>query len=541
MSVSGYRLPVHEFERPPELDGAEARPHPVLIVGAGLAGLTLAAELGRRGVPVVVLEQGSSLGAAGNASRGIAYAKRTLEIFDRIGIAERLREKGQTWNEGRIYDGLDEIYHFVIQPEAGQKWTAFINMQQFYVEEFLVERIREIGNVDVRWQSRVIAAQQGDELVRVTVATPEGEYELAAQWLAAADGARSSVRRLLGIKAPLAELEDTWAIVDVKVEMPGLQRRMWLNSPLIEGGAAVMHPMADGVVRADWQIGQLRDPAAEIEPERVHDRLAAFLGEGTEFEIVSISRWSYRRRVMDRLLHGRAVFVGDAGHEIPPFGARGGNGGIQDAENLAWKLEAVLSGLVSPALLETYAIERGQAARENALQSCRAQAFITPPSRTARVFRDAVIALARDHEFARALVNTGRASVPTTYDATPLSVADDGRFDHGPRPGAAAQDGPFNGGFLLDRRPDGFLAIHFPTDDGSLRVPEADDVRGLRIDHLVVPRREDTEVLYDRYGAGSGATYVLRPDAHVAGRTRVPSASAATAIVAKALDQADPS
>jgi 3-(3-hydroxy-phenyl)propionate hydroxylase len=317
VSVLGYRLPVYEFRRPPELRGERPGAYEVVIVGAGLAGLTLAAELGRRGVPVVLLEQGASLGVAGIASRGIAYAKRTMEIFDRIGIARRLRDKGQTWNEGWIYDGLDEIYHYQLQPEADQQWPAFINLQQFYVEGYLVERIGELGNVDLRWQSKVIGVRMADprepgDGIGLTVDTPEGPYELQARWVAACDGARSSVRRLLGIQAPLAQLEDTWAIVDVHADLPGLQRRIYLNSPLIEGGAIVMHPMADGVVRADWQIGQLEDPAAEIQPDRVRERLARFLGEQTEFEIVSISKWSYRRRVMDQLVHGRAAFLGDA-------------------------------------------------------------------------------------------------------------------------------------------------------------------------------------------------------------------------------------
>jgi 3-(3-hydroxy-phenyl)propionate hydroxylase len=535
VGVLGYTLPTYEFVRPPELRGARPGPYPVVVVGGGLAGLTLAAELGLRGIPVVVLEQGSSLGASGIASRGIAYAKRTLEIFDRIGIAHRVRAKGQTWNEGRIYDGLDEIYHFVIQPESHQKWPAFINVQQFYVEEYLVDRVGELGNVDIRWQTRVSAAEQTPEGVRLTVDTPEGQYSLEADWAAACDGARSSVRRLLGIRAPLAEFEDEWAIVDVKAELPGLQRRLWLNSPLLEGGAAIMHCMADGVVRADWQISQLPDPAAENDPERVRERLAALLGEGLEFEIVSISRWGYRRRVMDRLLHGRVAFAGDAAHEIPPFGARGGNGGIQDAENLGWKLAAVIDGRASPALLESYDLERGQAAVENALLSCRAQAFVTPRTPMGRLLRDAVIALAREHEFARVLVNTGRPSTPTAYADTPLKVPDADGFAAGPPPGSAAEDGPLDGGFLLDRRRGEFLAVHFGEAPGPSRAA----IGGFALDHVVVPPGDDTRVLYERYGANGGATYVLRPDSHVAGRTRALSADAAAAIVARVLAQAD--
>ena len=532
MTVAGYSLPTYEFARPPELDGEHRGPCCVAIVGAGLAGLTLAAELGLRGVPVVVLEQGSSLGAFGMASRGIAYSRRTLEILDRIGVAERVRAKGQTWNEGRIYDGFEEIYRFTIEPEVDQKWPAFINVQQFYVEQFLVERISELAGVEIRWQSRVIAAEQDAETVRLRVRTPEGDYLLHAEWLAACDGARSRVRRLMGLDPTLVQLADTWAIVDVKVELPGLQRRFWLNSPLIEGGGAIMHCMADGVVRADWQIGQFDAAERETEPGRVRERLVGFLGTDAEFEIVSISSWSYRCRVMDRLMHGRVAFAGDAAHELPPFGARGGNSGIQDAENLAWKLAAVIAGRCSRALLETYDTERGLAARENALHSCRSQAFITPHSRAGRLYRDAVIALARDHEFARSLVNTGRPSSPTSYSLTPLKLPDSEEFEGGPPPGTAAPDGPLDAGFLLDRRTRGFLAIRF---DGDGREPEADvapgEVEGFSVEHVVVPRTDQTRALYERYDAADGATYVLRPDSHVAGRTHGRSARVGEEIV----------
>jgi 3-(3-hydroxy-phenyl)propionate hydroxylase len=530
--VTGYELPAFAFERPPELSG-KGGSYPVVVVGAGLAGLSLAAELGLRGVPVIVLDAKDSLGAVGMASRGIAYARRTLDIFERIGIAERVRAKGQTWSEGRTFDGEREIHHFQIHPDADQRWPAFINVQQFHVEGYLVDRVAELDNVEVRWQSRVLAAEQDDQRVRLTVGTPEGEYTLETQWAVAADGARSQLRRLLGIKAPLVQLEDTWAIVDVKADLPGLQRRLWLNVPALDGGAAIMHCMADGVVRADWQIGQLPDPDAEIAPERVRERLASLLGPGVDFELVSISRWGYRVRVLDRMLHGRVAFAGDAAHEIPPFGARGGNGGIQDAENLAWKLDAVLAGRASPALLETYATERGQAARENALVATRAQAFITPGSAAGRLFRDAVLALAREHEFARALLNTGRPSAPTEYESTPLSVPDRDAFAGGPAPGTAAPDGPYADGYLFSRRRGGFLALHF--DD--VPAPASETVGGFVLEHIVVAPQET--VLRDRYAAAGGATYVLRPDTHVAGRTRAPGPAAAAEIVGQALERAE--
>ena len=322
-TFSSYQFAEHPFRRPAELDAAEVPTYPVVIVGAGLAGMTLALDLGLRGVPVVVLDRDASVGAAGIASRGIAYSKRSLEILDRLGIAERIRAKAVTWNEGRIHHGLDEILHFTIQPEPNQKDPAFRNLQQFYVEQYLTEAAAEVDPVDLRWHSRVSHVDPGEDVVTVTVETPVGAYRLRARWLVCCEGAGSATRKALGLDPPVVMFEDYWAIVDVRADLGHVQRKFWLDSPLLEGGAQIMHGMADGCVRTDWQISQFPDPEIEITPARVDERLRTMLGPDVEFEVVSISRWRFRRRIMERFVHGRLLFAGDAAHEIPPYGARG--------------------------------------------------------------------------------------------------------------------------------------------------------------------------------------------------------------------------
>src|ERR1051325_4741177 len=126
-----YGLPVYEYRTPPELARKEAASYPVVIVGAGLAGLTAALELGARGVRTVLLDDDNTVVAAGLSSRGICYAKRTLEIYDRFGLASRIREKGVVWNEGEVYRGAEHLYSFDLKPEGGQKFPAFVNIQQF--------------------------------------------------------------------------------------------------------------------------------------------------------------------------------------------------------------------------------------------------------------------------------------------------------------------------------------------------------------------------------------------------------------------------
>src|SRR5687768_18428022 len=197
-SMPGYTLPVYEYRRPPEIESDSIGSYPVVVVGAGLAGLTAALELGARGVRTIVLDEDNTVGASGLSSRGICYAKRSLEIFDRFGVAARIRAKGVTWNEGEVYRGAQRMYRFNLQPERDQKFPAFVNLQQFYVEQFLVERVQEVAGVDLRWRNKVVAVRQEKDAVALEVETPDGVYSLNAQFVIAADGGHSTVRELIG-------------------------------------------------------------------------------------------------------------------------------------------------------------------------------------------------------------------------------------------------------------------------------------------------------------------------------------------------------
>jgi 3-(3-hydroxy-phenyl)propionate hydroxylase len=511
--MAGYTLPVYETRTPPEIARGEQTVYPVIVVGAGLGGLTAALELGARGVRTVLLDEDNTVGAAGLSSRGICYAKRSLEIFDRFGVAERIRAKGVTWNEGDVFAGDERLYRFNLQPERDQKYPAFVNLQQFYVEQYLVERIMQTPAVDLRWKNRVVDVRPGADGVEVEVECPDGRYSARCQWLVGADGAHSVVREKLGAKdAESALSEDQWCITDIRMSPSAeVVRKAYLDNPLNAGGAIWYHQMADGIWRTDWQVSQYEDPARETEPAQVAKRLKKLLGPDTPFELVWVGPWRFRRRFLEHMRHGRVLFLGDAAAQHSPFGARGGNRAIQDADNLAWKLALVLEGKAREDLMQTYDAERGFAARENVEHSSRSATFIGPQTHGERLVRDAILDLARADPAMRALVNVGRLSVATDYLDSPLNMEQGEPLDAPlAAPGCTAPDGRFGEGYFVDRLQGQFSVAWFGGDGPAPRGAQK-----------IALARTGNEALFERYGVPSeGATYVFRPDGHVLARCR---------------------
>ncbi|MGD9952903.1 MAG: FAD-dependent oxidoreductase [Burkholderiales bacterium] len=507
--MPGYVLPRYAYRRPPELSGGGEARYPVAIAGGGIAGLVAALELARRGVRCVLLDDDDTVGAAGLSSRAICHAQRTLQIYERFGVAARVMAKGVTWNEGDVYVRGERIYTFNLQPERDQKFPAFVNLQQFYVEQYLVEALAAHPAAELRWKNRVTGAAQRADHVELAVETPDGAYTLRAGYVIAADGAHSALREALGAKDEASALfENLWCIADVRLPgSPGAVRRSYLDAPENEGGAIWYHQMADGIWRTDWLITHYPDPEAEATPARAKERLKKLLGPGTPFELVWVGPWRFRRRVLERMAHGRVFFMGDAAAQHSPFGARGGNRAAQDANNLAWKLALVLQGRARPELLDTYEIERGFAARENVEIASRSAVFIAPETDGQRRVRDAWLELARRHEWARPMVNVGRLSVASAYASSPLNLEAAGLEAPLAQPGAAAPDGRIGEGFLADRLGDGFTVAYF----GGEGPPVAD------AQVLPVPRR-GADALFARYGVEDRATYVFRPDGHVLAR-----------------------
>jgi 3-(3-hydroxy-phenyl)propionate hydroxylase len=535
--MPGYTLPVYPYRMPPELAGGGTGDYPVIIAGGGLGGLACALELGSRGIRTIVLDDDNTVGASGLSSRGICYAKRTLEILERFGVAERVRAKGITWNEGDVYRGEQHLYRFNLQPEAGQKFPAFVNLQQFYVEQYLVEAIAGVPCIDLRWKNRVVDVHPAGDHVEVSVETPDGTYFAHCRYLVGADGAHSIVRERIGAQDAEAALFDTaWCIADVRMA-PATEavRKAYLDNPLNAGGAIWYHQMADGVWRTDWQIGHYEDPDAEATPERANLRLRQLLGPGVEFELVWVGMWRFRKRYLAQMRHGRVFFLGDACAQHSPFGARGGNRAVQDANNLGWKLALVLAGEASPALLDTYHAERHQAARECVEISSRSAIFIAPESPGQRLVRDAILDLAEQYPAARPLVNVGRLSEACAYTETALGSERDAFDAPAARPGAAAPDGKVSRDgretYFVDCLRGRFTVAWFGAAGPEVRA-------GVETDTVCVAQAS-APALFERYGVDDKATYVFRPDGHVLARCKGIDPAFAAAAIGSALAGGD--
>jgi len=509
---------LYPYQKGADQDLAPRR-HPVVIVGGGPIGMALALDLGRKGTPVVVLDDHEGVG---QGSRAICFAKRTLEICDRLGAGKAMIDKGVQWNVGKVFHGDERVFEFNLQPEDGHKAPAFINLQQPYFEKYLVDEIRAAQSdgapIEIRGRNGVTGVTPRVDHVVLDINTPDGPYQLEADWLVACDGARSPTREMLGLSFEGRVFEDNFLIADVKMKADfPTERWFWFEPPFKDSGAsALLHKQPDDIWRIDFQLGWDIDRAKELKPENIRARVDAMLGEGAEYELEWTSIYTFQCRRMEKFRHGRVLFAGDSAHQVSPFGARGANSGVQDADNLAWKLDLVIKGLAPDRLLDSYSQERVHGADENILNSTRATDFLTPKTEMSKIFRNAVLSLAHRHPFARPLVNSGRLSVPCVYDGLSLNGPDALNGPATNRVGATCSDAPLRDGFLLDVVGGVFTVLAINTDPPALA-----EVGGVTVNTVTLNTQTDdpSGAIAARYlGDTPCGIYLIRPDQHVAAR-----------------------
>ena len=508
-----FEIPIYAYQRSPDQDSDEPIRHPIVIIGAGPIGLGAAIDLAQNDIPVVVVDDNDRVSWG---SRAVCYAKRPLEILDRLGCGQPMVAKGVEWNKGKVFFNERQIYNFDLLPEAGHKNPAFINLQQYYFEQYLVNRVRELQvegkPIELRGKNKLLSLTQHKDHSTLLVESPEGEYNIEADWVIACDGATSPVRTMMGLDFIGRVFEDNFLIADVIMEADfPTERWFWFDPPFNRGQSALLHKQPDNVWRIDLQLGWDIDREKEMKPENVIPRLKAMLGDEVKLELEWVSIYTFQCRRMENFRHNRVLFAGDAAHQVSPFGARGANSGLQDTDNLCWKLKLVIEGKAPETLLDSYNSERVHGADENILNSSRSTDFITPKSATSRTFRNAVLDLAEKVEFARPLVNSGRLSVPCVYDGSTLNGPDVDNLPARSRPGSSLIDAPVDDKWLCDLTGNGFQLLAI-----NLEVPKKLEAHGIEVNNLTLAATPEIAARY--LGEAASAVYLIRPDQHVAAR-----------------------
>ena len=516
--------------------------NPVVIVGAGPIGLATAIDLARFGVPCVILEEDLQVS---EGSRAIVLTRRSVEILQQLGVETPFLQKGLPWLQGRSFFRGRQVYTMLMPHDADDRHLPGLNIQQQYIEEYLIAHCDPPSLIDIRWGQRVVGIAQNDAGATLTVDTPDGEYALVCDWVVAADGGRSTVRRLMQLRMEGRSYAGHFVIADIKanIDLP-TERLCFFDPAWNPGNNVLVHRQPDGIWRIDFRLPDGESKEQALEPELLHSRIDAVLsmiGHPVGWQLDWATVYSANTLTLDSYCHGRVLLTGDAAHLLPIFGVRGINTGLQDCNNLAWKLAFVLKGWADPALLESYSQERVQAAREICEEGGKSTRFMTPPTAGSRLLRDAVLSFSLSENFLKDLMHW-RTSRPHDYWNSPLNSypkADD-EFHGGIACGKPMRNVRLGANqFLLDRigSSAGFHLMIFVGEHGltgdlqeilaaATKQPFPIHPLIVRPDDKPAPNTEAGTVadiehrISLKYDAAAGTVYLIRPDLHVCARWR---------------------
>jgi 3-(3-hydroxy-phenyl)propionate hydroxylase len=528
-----FTYPNFPARRVPELDGIAAR-HPVAIVGAGPIGMTAALVLARYGVRSVLIERKNTFN---DGSRAICIARPSMHILERIGAVAPFVAKALGWRFGRSYYRGEQIFRLEMPHPRSEKFLRMYNLQQQYIEQFLHDAVAGCDLIDMRWQSEMTGIECRNDGVALDISSPAGDYRLDADYVLAADGARSPVRSMLGLRLKGENYEGKYVIADIRTDHDfPTERRAFFEPSGNPGGTVLIHKQPDDIWRIDYQLREGESEEEVLREENIRARVGAILadiGHSKPWELEWWSIYSANTLCLDDYRHGRVFFIGDAAHIVPIFGVRGLNNGLADSDNIGWKLGLVLNGGADEKLLDSYSPERRGATLDVFANATKSTRFMTPPTRGFRLAREAALSLSLKHEFPRGLANP-RQMQPYTYSESPLTpyAGRDADFASGPLSGSASPNAQLaDGSHLLDRAGDGMTAMLFcdrPPDATQTALLNQLGQLDKRFVALLIQGRgaaPEAGAIVDGdgeiarlFGAEPGTLYLLRPDLHIAGR-----------------------
>lgn len=398
---------------------------PVVIVGAGPVAMTAASLLARFDVPSVMLEAKPRRDPIG--SKALCMQRDVLDVLERVskGAGDDLVEAGVTWTLGRTYYREHELFTITFPEMGTAHFPLFVNVGQDRTEAVLEQAVADQPLTAIRYDHTVTGLSEDDDGITVTAASPEGEVELRADYVVAADGAHSPSRALLDIDFCGHSFDDLFLICDIRAQLDfEHERRFFFDPDWNPERQVLIHPQADSVWRIDWQVPPDFDLEEEQRSGALDARIRKIIGD-RDYDIVWMTAYRFHQRIAGRFAVGRCFLAGDAAHLYAPFGARGLNSGIQDAENLAWKLGYVLNGWAPAGLLGTYDTERRAAAEENLAVTTKTMRFLVPQTEEEWAHRRAVLERAVDDPEAAAEVDSGKLAQPFCYDSSPLTTPAD--------------------------------------------------------------------------------------------------------------------
>jgi 2-polyprenyl-6-methoxyphenol hydroxylase-like FAD-dependent oxidoreductase len=504
------------------------RAEPVVIAGAGPVGLATALLLARWGVPSVVLEATERWSPTG--SRAICFQRDVIDIFDRVGCADQMLAEGVTWTTGRTFYREHELFTVAFPGSGPGTLPPWINVSQSSVEGYLIDLVKREPLIDLRFGHTFADVERDEDGISASFWADGVQGAFRGSYLVGADGGHSSVRRKLGIEFPGRSYPDQFLICDIRADLPfPSERRFFFDPEWNPGRQVLVHQCPEGVWRIDWQVPDGFDLAAERSGNGLDHRIRKIAG-GRPYEMVWATAYRFHERVAERFSHGRVFLAGDAAHLFAPFGARGLNSGVADAENLAWKIAFVWHGWSPRDLLDSYHDERAAAAAENLRVTSATMEFLAPQTDELRARRADTLRRALTDPQARARINSGKLAEPYWYTASPLTTpAGPAAFStepgvaRPPVPGVICPDGPcladgqatrlrrlLGRSFVVLTRHEAAVAAFRPAIVTALHGP----VATWALDEI-----DPTGVLAENFAATHDSVHVVRPDGHLAAVT----------------------